>query len=234
MLALEDVSLGYGPIPAVRNASLEVAEGQMVCLLGRNGAGKTTTLNGIVGLNRPTSGKIVFRDQDISRMPTSAIARLGLQYVPEGRGIFADLTVEQNLYVAGYAAGMTRRTAIQESDRVLSAFPRVAERRRQALGTMSGGEQQMVVLARALMARPRLLLLDEPALGLAPVVVHELYQQLIRLSTSEGVSVLVVEQYVDLALASTQFAYVLTKGEITVSVPSDDESAKDKIRAEVL
>jgi branched-chain amino acid transport system ATP-binding protein len=214
VLSLEDVSVAYGPILAVRSLSMEVGEGQIVALLGRNGAGKTTTLNGILGLNRAHLGRISYRGIDITSRPTHEIARLGVSYVPEGRGIFHHLNAFENVATAAYAHGARRRPAVADINRVLGFFPSLEGRFNQRAGTMSGGEQQMLALARALVTRPSILLVDEPGLGLAPIVVAELYALFERLNREEGLSVLLVEQYVRLALGTARYAYVLEKGEL--------------------
>ncbi len=214
MLTLENVTLNYGQIEAVRGLTMEVREAQVVALLGRNGAGKTTTLSGIAGLNRPRTGSIRFDGHVISEMSPSDISRLGVAFVPEGRGVFAHLTVWENIAVAAYGHGMSHRTARKEIERALEAFPAIADRKNQRAGSMSGGEQQMLVVARALVSHPRLLLIDEPGLGLAPIIVGLLYREFARLNAEEGISILLVEQYVDLALRTAEYAYVMEKGEV--------------------
>jgi branched-chain amino acid transport system ATP-binding protein len=223
-LVVEGVSLAYGQIQAVRGASLEVGEAQIVALLGRNGAGKTTTLSGIAGLLRPQAGTIRFGGRVISTSSPSDIARYGIGYVPEGRGIFGGLTVRENLAVPAYARGLKHRTAHAEIIRAIGYFPALEDRLEQRAGTLSGGQQQMLAVARALVVRPRLLLLDEPGLGLAPIIVGELYQQFVRLRDEDGMSILLVEQYVDLALRTASYAYVMEKGEVSLGSRSGTES----------
>jgi branched-chain amino acid transport system ATP-binding protein len=233
MLTFDNVTLGYGPIQAVRNLSLHVGEGQIVALLGRNGAGKTTSLRGAIGLNKVRKGSVVVAGSKISHLTVDAVCRLGLQYVPEGRGVFPGLSLKENLAVAAYGAGMTRRTAAAEISRVLQLFPGIADRGHQLLGTMSGGQQQMAVIARALLPRPRLLLVDEPGLGLAPVIVHELYELLATLNREDGLSVLLVEQYVDLALQTSHHVYVLDKGEVAAFGRCEDSTTRGKVLAQL-
>jgi branched-chain amino acid transport system ATP-binding protein len=232
MLTIEDVTLSYGPIEAVRGVSFEVGEGAIIALLGRNGAGKTTTLSGIAGLNHPQKGTIAFGGRVISQLTPSKISRLGVAFVPEGRGVFGQLTVWENVAVAAYGHGMTIRRARTEIERAMSAFPVLLERTAQRAGSLSGGEQQMLAVARALVSHPKLLLVDEPGLGLAPIVVGALYKEFARLNADEGISILLVEQYVDLALRTAERAYVMEKGQIvTETVCGGDLSAASELVA---
>jgi len=225
LLELDQVSFNYGPITAVRDLSLDVEEGKIVALLGRNGAGKSTTLSGIAGLLKPRTGKISFEGNPLPRSQVSRVARMGVAYVPEGRGVLGGLTVEENLNAAAFGHGLDRREARIEIDRVLEHFPAISSRMNQRAGTMSGGEQQMMVLMRATLTRPRLLLVDEPGLGLAPIIVRAVYDQLIELNRDEGLSVLLVEQYVELAVETADQVYVLQKGELVHSGPCSDVEA---------
>ena len=213
MLDVTDLSMAYGPIEVVHNLSLTVGDGEIVTILGRNGAGKTTTLNGIAGIVKPKSGQISLDGKSLAKQKVSGIARLGVAYVPEGRGVFPTLTVWENLASAAYGHGLGRRAAATEIKRAAAYFPVLEERMKQRAGTMSGGEQQMLALARALVSRPRLLLIDEPGLGLAPVLVSRLYENLVQLN-QDGLSILLVEQYVDLAINTAKRAYVLEKGRV--------------------
>jgi len=222
LLELDQVSFNYGPITAVRDLSLKIDEGQIVALLGRNGAGKSTTLSGIAGLLKPRAGTISFEDQVLGRAHVSRIANMGIAYVPEGRGVLGGMTVEENLNAAAYGHGLDRRRARAEIARVVEHFPAIASRMNQRAGTLSGGEQQMMVLMRATLTRPRLLLVDEPGLGLAPIIVRAVYDQLIELNRDEGLSVLLVEQYVELAIETADHVYVLQKGELVHSGPCTD------------
>jgi branched-chain amino acid transport system ATP-binding protein len=227
LLELVDVEARYGYVTALRGVSLRVAAGRMVAVLGANGAGKTTTLRAISNTVRK-SGEVVLDGRRITRSAPETIARLGIAHVPEGRGIVGEMTVDENLRLGAYA----RRGGSSKGDRarVLGAFPRLAGRGRQRAGTLSGGEQQMLALARALLARPRLLMLDEPSLGLAPLVVREIFAILARLNEDEGLTVLVVEQNAALALNTCHEACVLEVGRVVVAGESavlrEDESVR--------
>jgi branched-chain amino acid transport system ATP-binding protein len=214
LLELENVEARYGAVKALHGVSLRVPEGRMVAVLGANGAGKTTTLRAISNVVRKT-GEVVFDGRRITRSSPEAVAQLGIAHVPEGRGIVKRLTVDENLRLGAYAR--RDRPGKGERERVLSAFPRVAERLGQRAGTLSGGEQQMLALARALIARPRLLMVDEPSLGLAPLVVGQIFEILARLNEQEGLTVLVVEQNAALALRTCQEACVLEVGRVVVA-----------------
>ena len=219
LLELEDVTARYGPVTALHGVSLTVAEGEAVAVLGANGAGKTTTLRAISGAVK-RGGRLAFEGKSIARSSPEAVARAGIAHVPEGRGTLTELTVRENLRLGAYTR--RDRTAIREDEeRVLGHFPRLRERRDQRAGTLSGGEQQMLALARALLLRPRLLLLDEPSLGLAPLVVAEIFRIVGELN-DEGLAVLVVEQNAALALEASSRAYVLEVGRVAV----EGESAK--------
>jgi branched-chain amino acid transport system ATP-binding protein len=230
LLELEDVEARYGPIKALHGVSIGVGEGTVVALLGANGAGKTTTLRAVSGTVR-RSGRIVFDGRPLERRSPETVARAGIAHVPEGRGTFADLTVRENLRLGAW----TRRGNLSsEQDRVLAYFPMLAERTGQVAGTLSGGEQQMLALARALMARPRLLMLDEPSLGLAPIVVGTIFTILRRLNHEEGLAVLLVEQNATLALESASTAYVLEVGRVAVAGPSEELRAHESVRKSYL
>jgi branched-chain amino acid transport system ATP-binding protein len=230
LLELEDVEARYGPVHALHGVSLAVEEGAIVTVLGPNGAGKTTTLRAISGIVR-RSGRITFGGRPLDRLGPAAVARLGVAHVPEGRGTFSELTVWENLKLGGY----TRRGSIEpELERVFTYFPWLSERRRQDAGTLSGGEQQMLALARAFVHRPRLLLLDEPSLGLAPVLVAELFRIVRELSEDEGLTVLVVEQNAHLALQAAQAGYVLEAGRVALSGTSAELKADDSVRRSYL
>jgi branched-chain amino acid transport system ATP-binding protein len=231
LLELHDVEARYGPITALHGVSLTVDEGQAVSLLGANGAGKTTTLRAISGTVRK-SGEIVFAGKRIGRRSPETIARLGIAHVPEGRGIYGELTVWENVILGG-STRRDRQAIKQDAERALTYFPRIASRRKQQAGTLSGGEQQMLALARALVSRPRLLLLDEPSLGLAPTAVQEFFR-VVRELNREGLTVLVVEQNARIALASTQHAYVLEVGRVVLSGSSDELSRHEGVRASYL
>jgi len=228
LLELHDVHARYGETRALHGVSFSIEEGSTLALLGANGAGKTTTLRAISSTVRKT-GEITFEGRSIARKSTEAIARLGVTHVPQGRGIIGDLTVEDNLRLGAY----TRRDrAVVKADtaRILEQFPRLAERYGQAAGTLSGGEQQMLALGRALLQRPRLVMLDEPSLGLAPLVVREIFDTLERLNREEGLTVLVVEQDAAIALRTCRDACVLEVGRVVLSGPSEELRADESIR----
>ena len=226
LLELRDVEARYGPVQALRGISLEVPEGAIVAVLGANGAGKTTTLRAVSGMVRRT-GEIILDGKPLTGGP-EAVARAGVAHVPEGRGTFTELSVAENLRLGAY----TRRARSLQADidRMGVWFPWLTERAEQRAGTLSGGEQQMLALARALMSRPRLLMLDEPSLGLAPMIVREIFRIVRELNEQEGLAVLVVEQDAKLALETASSAYVLEVGKVAVSGSSatlrDDEAVR--------
>jgi branched-chain amino acid transport system ATP-binding protein len=230
LLALRDVDARYGPIEALHGITLTVDEGEIVALLGANGAGKTTTLRAISGTVR-RSGSLEFAGRSLGRSGPEAVARLGIAHVPEGRGTFAELTVWENLRLGAY---IRRGSLDADVARVLEYFPWIEGRRTQQAGTLSGGEQQMLALARAVMQRPRLLLLDEPSLGLAPLVVAEIFRIVKELNSREGTTVLLVEQNARISLASSDRAYVLEVGRVAVDGASADLAANESIRKSYL
>jgi branched-chain amino acid transport system ATP-binding protein len=213
LLEVRGLRVAYGHIPVLFGIDLDVKPGEVITLLGANGAGKTTTLRTISGLLRPTAGSITFDGHAIDRIAAERIARMGLVHVPEGRGVFPSLLVEETLRLAGRA--LPRNELGPTLDRVYELFPRLSERRRQAVGQLSGGERQMVAVSRALLSRPKLLMIDEPSQGLAPVVCDQLFDVIGRLAREEGIAVLLVEQFVTRALALAKRAFVLTKGEVS-------------------
>jgi branched-chain amino acid transport system ATP-binding protein len=223
LLELRELVVHYGGIRAVAGVDLAVDEGELVCLIGANGAGKTSTLKAICGLVASKSGTIRYRGEDISRAAVHELPRKGLVMVPEGRGIFAQLTVEENLAMGAYAHGGADPAAQYER------FPRLAERRRQIAGTLSGGEQQMLALARALMTRPRLLLLDEPSMGLAPMMVTKIFE-LVQDIARQGVTILLVEQNARLALEISRRGYVMESGAIALAGPSTELLHNPRVR----
>jgi len=228
MLRLESVSAGYGRVGVPSGVSMEVRQGDFVCLVGANGAGKTTTLKTISGLIRPSAGRIVFEGKDIGGRKPQDILRLGIAHCPEGRRVFPHLTVQENLAMGAYVRRDTAAVAA-DLDRVLAHFPVLAERRRQAAGTLSGGEQQMLAIGRALMARPRLIMFDEPSLGLAPTVIETTFR-IIGEIQKDGTTVFMVEQNAYMALRMATRAYVMETGRITLEGPArellDDEHVK--------
>ena len=228
LLTVENVSVFYGSIQALRGISLRVERGEIVTLIGSNGAGKSTTLRTISGLLQPARGNIEFDGRAVRGWPPHRIVQSGLVQVPEGRRIFANLTVDENLQLAGFTR--TDRGAIRrDRDRALDLFPRVRERLQQQAGTLSGGEQQMLAIARALVARPKLLMLDEPSLGLAPQVVRSIFQ-VIREINREGTTILLVEQNANMALHVAHRAYVIEVGEIRMEGPAAELAASDEVR----
>ena len=229
LLELKDVEARYGPVKALHGVTLRVDEGELVSVLGANGAGTTTTLRAISGTVR-RSGDVLFAGSKLPRR-AEATARAGIAHVPEGRGTFMELSVWDNLRLGAY----TRRRGVKDdAQRVFGYFPRLEERRDQQAGTLSGGEQQMLALGRAMMARPRLLLLDEPSLGLAPLVVKEIFDVLEKMKGEDGMSVLVVEQNARLALAHSSRAYVLEVGRVVVEGSSDELRANESVRKSYL
>ena len=232
MLKLNDIHGSYGPVVALRGVSIEVPEGGIVTILGANGAGKSTTLRAISGLVRISHGSIEFMGQRVDRLSPEAIVQRGISQVPEGRQIFGELTVEENLRLGAY----TRRDSDgvrRDMARVHDYFPILVERRKQMASALSGGEQQMLAIGRALMARPRLLLLDEPSLGLAPLVTREIFE-IVRGINAEGITILLVEQNARLALGIAQFAYVLESGSVALADTSESLRQNEDVRRSYL
>ncbi|MCC6160615.1 MAG: ABC transporter ATP-binding protein [Deltaproteobacteria bacterium] len=232
MLRLEGVRAGYGTVGVLNDVTLHVDAGEVVTMIGCNGAGKSTTLKCVSGLIRAGAGRIVFEDRDITRAPEHEIVAMGLVQVPEGRRVFPKMTVAENLDLGAY----TRRDTAgirADLDRVFALFPVLAERRRQTAGTLSGGEQQMLAVGRGLMAKPRLLLLDEPSLGLAPLIVAQIFRVIAELAAS-GVTILLVEQNAQAALHLAQRGYVMETGRITLAGPSAQLLADENVRTAYL
>ena len=228
LLSVKNLSVAYGGIHAVRELGLEVAPGEMVCLIGANGAGKTTTLKALSGLLPPHGGRVHFDGNSITRLPAHEIARRGLALVPEGRGVFPRMSVFENLMMGAYARN-DRAAIARDLDQVYALLPRLTERRGQLAGLLSGGEQQMLALGRAMMARPRLLLLDEPSMGLAPLMVQAVFD-IIRRIAADGVAVLLIEQNAHLALKTCARGYVLENGVVTVSGVAAELAANPAVR----
>jgi branched-chain amino acid transport system ATP-binding protein len=228
LLEVEGLTAGYGPVRVLHGVDLAVGAGQVVALLGPNGAGKTTTLRAVCGMVR-AAGRVTLGGRDLTGLATEKVVRLGVAHVPEGRGTFAGLTVAENLRLGGY--GRKDSAALRaDLDSWYAVFPRLAERRGQPAGSLSGGEQQMLAIARALLSRPALLLLDEPSLGLAPRVTRELFAVLARVKAEQGTSMLLVEQNATLALELADTAYVLEAGRTVLSGPAADVRADESVR----
>ena len=232
LLALDRVAISYGGIRAVKGIDLEVGRGELVCLIGANGAGKTTTLKGICGLLPLEHGRVMFDGDDVTGRNAFRLVRQGLAMVPEGRGMFGALTVDENLAMGAYARN-DRAGIRHDVERVYGLFPRLKERRRQTAGTMSGGEQQMLAIGRAMMSRPRLLLLDEPSMGLAPLMVQKVFETILSVA-QEGVTILLVEQNAKLALDVSDHGYVMESGEVTLAGKAADLLDDPKVRAAYL
>jgi len=232
LLELKRLEVAYGGIQAVKGIDLTVARGELVALIGANGAGKTTTLKGITGLQPVKSGSIHYDGRNITGKPAFQLVRQGLAMVPEGRGVFGALTIEENLAMGAYTR--SDQAAIRlDIERVYGLFPRLKERRRQTAGTLSGGEQQMLAMGRAMLSRPKLLLLDEPSMGLAPLMVQKVFETVLAIA-SEGVTILLIEQNAKLALEVSHRAYVMESGEITLSGDARQLLSDPKVRAAYL
>ena len=228
MLAVKDINVYYGAIHAIKGISLSVDEGEIVTLIGANGAGKSTTLRTISGLLKPKTGEINFLNKNIAGMPAHKIVREGISQVPEGRRIFAEMTVQENMELGAFTR--SDKDEIQNDFKmVFGRFPRLEERRSQLAGTLSGGEQQMLAMGRALMSRPKLLLLDEPSMGLAPLLIKEIFSIIVDINKT-GTTVLLVEQNANMALSIANRAYVLETGRITISGDAKELAASEDIR----
>ena len=228
MLRLENLSASYGPITALRSLDLEVRQGELVCLIGANGAGKTSTLRAISGLLHPSAGRIVFDGRELQGREPADVLQAGIAHCPEGRRVFPHLTVQENLEMGAYVR-RDRRSILADLDRVCAHFPILAERRKQTAGTLSGGEQQMLAIGRALMGRPRLILFDEPSLGLAPTVVETTFGIVADIRRA-GTTVLIVEQNAYLALRMADRGYVMETGRIVLEGPGADLLRNDHVR----
>jgi len=230
LLKVQHLELAYGEVPAIRDISFEVEQGEIVTLIGANGAGKSTTMRGVAGVMQPRRGSIVFAGEDVTRMPAHRRALAGIALVPEGRRVFPALTVRENLEMGGFKFRADRSRLRAQMERMMEMFPHLRARAAQPAGTLSGGEQQMLALSRALMSEPRLLCMDEPSLGLAPLVVHDIFQS-IRAANAAGTSILLVEQNARYALETASRGYVLQTGSIIASGPcavlKQDERVKE-------
>jgi branched-chain amino acid transport system ATP-binding protein len=228
MLKINDINVYYGNIHALKGVSLEINEGEIVTLIGANGAGKSTLLKTISGLLKPKNGEILFEGQPIGGKVAQAIVKKGLSHVPEGRRVFANMTVEENLELGAYLR-KDKKGIKEDFEKVYNLFPRLLERRKQQSGTLSGGEQQMLAMGRALMARPRLLLLDEPSMGLAPLLVKTIFRIIQEINQS-GTTILLVEQNANMALSVAARAYVIETGKIVLQGTSEELNQSDQIR----
>lgn len=228
MLEIKDLHVFYGAIHALKGISLTVQDGELVSMIGANGAGKTTTLHAISGLLPAASGSVLLDGKDLQKVPANTIIRLGMSHVPEGRHVFASMTVEENLRMGAYILRDSKKIA-ENLERVYGHFPRLKERRRQLAGTLSGGEQQMLAVGRALMSRPDLLMLDEPSLGLAPLLVREIFEIIKRIN-AEGKTVLLVEQNAFAALSVAHYAYILEVGRVVLEGPGRELLENPKVK----
>jgi branched-chain amino acid transport system ATP-binding protein len=232
ILSVSNVHTFYGTIEALKGISIEVHDGEIVTLIGANGAGKSTTLRSINGLNHPRTGKIIFMGEDITTTPAHEIVRMGVSQSPEGRKLFPRMTVVENLEMGAFQRH--DRTGIKEDmEHVFTLFPRLAERKSQKAGTMSGGEQQMCAIGRAMMARPKLLMLDEPSMGLAPIFVEKIFETVVAIN-SEGTPILLVEQNALMALDVAKRAYVMETGRIALEGPASELKTNEQVRATYL
>ena len=233
MLKLKDVDVSYGPVSALRGVSIEVKPGTVVAIIGANGAGKSSTLKTIAGLEPAAAGSVFFMDQDITNMPAHRRPALGMALSPEGRGVFPDQSVRDNLTLGAYSRRHDKEGIARGIARAFQLYPILDQRQDQPAGTLSGGEQQMLAIARALMSQPKLLLLDEPSLGLAPLIIEEIFAT-IRALRAQGLSILLVEQMANQALAIADYAYVLETGRVTHSGTGNDLARDPKVRAAYL
>jgi branched-chain amino acid transport system ATP-binding protein len=233
MLEIKNLTVSYGAITALHGLSLSVPPGKIVTLIGANGAGKTTTLKTISGLLKPKSGEVLYEGKSIAHLQPHRIVALGLSQVPEGRMIFANLTVEENLQMGAYL--QTDNAVVrQEMENVFTLFPRLKERVSQVAGTLSGGEQQMLAIGRALMGKPRFLMLDEPSLGLAPLLVKTIFEKIVEINRQQGLTILLVEQNANLALEISHFGYVLETGKVVLQGDSAELRQNPKVKSAYL
>jgi branched-chain amino acid transport system ATP-binding protein len=233
MLAVSDLHVSYGAIAALSGISFQIEKGAIVTLIGGNGAGKTTTLRTISGLLRAKSGRVTFLGEDISALPAHKIVARGLCHVPEGRMIFSNLTVDENLAMGAYLQTDAARNA-QNREYVFSIFPRLKERLHQTAGTLSGGEQQMLAIGRALMGNPKFLMLDEPSLGIAPRLISTIFEKIVEINRTQGITILLVEQNANLALEISHYAYALETGQIVMQGESKKLRADPQLKATYL
>ncbi|MHB8061301.1 MAG: ABC transporter ATP-binding protein [Ruminiclostridium sp.] len=229
ILDIKDLSINYGIVPAVRNLELKIRKGEIVSLIGVNGSGKTTTLRGISGIIKVKGGQILFEGKDLTRIEAYRIVKMGISHVPEGRGVFPDLTVFENLKVGAFIR-KDRNKIKEDMQEVFGLFPCLEERKNQLAGTMSGGEQQMLAIGRALMSKPKLLILDEPSMGLAPIIVKEIFKAIKRINR-EGTSILLVEQNSKMALSVANYGYVIETGKNVIEGTVDELKGNDLIKS---
>lgn len=229
MLEIKNLEVSYGSIKALHGVSLKVPQGSIVTLIGANGAGKSTTLRAISGLIKARGGNVVYDGQDVTNRPAHDIVARGLCHVPEGRMVFANLTVEENLRMGAYLR-KDKAGIAEDTDFCLQIFPRLKERISQAAGTMSGGEQQMLAIARALMSKPRCLMLDEPSLGIAPMLTRSIFEQIVAINKQRGITILLVEQNANLALQVSQYGYVLETGKVLLEDSSEALRSNPQVR----
>lgn len=229
MLSVKNLDIFYGSIHAIRDISFHVNEGEIVTLIGANGAGKTTTMHAISGLLKPRNGEIDFMGQTISQMEAHKIIRLGLAQVPEGRRVFSQLSVQENLEMGAFTRKDSRDAILDDFEAIFERLPRLKERRKQAAGTLSGGEQQMLAIGRALMCKPKMLLLDEPSMGLSPLLVKDIFR-IIQDVNKDGVTILLVEQNAKMALEIADRAYVLETGKVKMEGPADELANNIEVR----
>jgi len=233
MLEIKNLEVGYGAITALHGLSLSVPAGKIVTLIGANGAGKTTTLKAVSGLLRARAGEIVYDTRNVANLPPHRIVSLGISHVPEGRMIFANLSVHENLQMGAYLQ-KDRQLVRRDLQNVFALFPRLKEREQQIAGTLSGGEQQMLAIGRALMSRPKLLLLDEPSLGLAPLLVKTIFEKIVEINQQQGLTILLVEQNANLALEISHHGYVLETGKVVLEGPSKELRQNPKVKSAYL
>ncbi len=229
MLKVENLVVNYGAIKAIRGVSISVQEGSIVSLIGANGAGKTTILRAISSIVKSADGKVIYQDKDITNLPPHKIVEMGVSQVPEGRLIFANLTVKENLDMGAYLR-KDRNNLQKDMDYVFSIFPRLKERIKQPGGTLSGGEQQMLAISRALMSKPKMLLLDEPSLGIAPILVKTIFEKIVEINKTLGTTILLVEQNANLALSIANYGYVLETGNVILEGPAKELESNEEVR----
>jgi branched-chain amino acid transport system ATP-binding protein len=229
MLEVKNLTVNYGAINALQDVSLQVQQGDIVTLIGSNGAGKTTTLKTISGLLKPRAGEVSYQGRNISGLPAHQIVKLGISHVPEGRMIFANLTVWENLQMGAYLQN-EKQVIQKEADYIFGIFPRLKERQTQIAGTLSGGEQQMLAIGRALMSRPKFLMLDEPSLGIAPILVKTIFEKIVEINRERGITILLVEQNANLALQVSRYGYVLETGRVTLQDKSEGLRQNEQVK----